>query len=375
MHKGLPQKEIKISNLATIMEFVMDNPVTTRQIIKEKTGLSWGTVSTGVNGLIQKGYLISSVTNGKSGRGRIAGGVTVNDALIHTIGLDINRTGLSGVLVNLNKRKVATFSSSLEETSKEGVLKKIYSLLDKIMAFASKNNFLVVAIGLSVQGRVDGSSGISNYFPGCSDGEWKDVPLAMLVERRYGKKTILEHDPNCLLFGETRKRKNLRNVMLIRIDNGIGMAIMQDGIILSGGDRLEIGHVIVEPDGFPCVCGKKGCLESYASIRGLSRQANKPMDEIFAHAKEYAPLFEKMASTLAVSLYNAIVLFHPSDIIFAGQMMAHKDLFYDVMIEKMNHMAGEDLTKELAFSTLDEVNGAFGASLLAMKKALSALAD
>lgn len=124
--------------------------------------------------------------------------------------------------------------------------------------------------------------GVGLAIPGIAKGEGfltpnvrTDWPLLIdSLARALGKDGIaVINDANAAALGELWRGagENLRSVLLMTIGSGIGAGLVVDGNVVSGGHGAagEIGHMTVVPDGRLCKCGRKGCLERYASARGL----------------------------------------------------------------------------------------------------------
>lgn len=119
-----------------------------------------------------------------------------------------------------------------------------------------------------------------NYFKGTIEFapnlKWKGVvPLAKLFEERLGQRTVLTNDANAAALGEMvfGGAKGMKDFIFITLGTGLGSGIVVNGELVYGHDSFagEIGHVIMFPDGRPCGCGRKGCLETYCSATGIKR--------------------------------------------------------------------------------------------------------
>ncbi|SLM94931.1 Xylose-responsive transcription regulator, ROK family [Brachybacterium nesterenkovii] len=135
----------------------------------------------------------------------------------------------------------------------------------------------VVGLTVSVPGRIgrDGRTVVSAPNLG-----WTDVPLADLLgahERLAALSPVLANDSDLAARFEAISRPG-ESFVLIHGETGIGGAIVVDGRILRGetGWAGEIGHINIVPDGAPCGCGRRGCLEAYAGFHTLRRALDLP---------------------------------------------------------------------------------------------------
>jgi glucokinase len=127
------------------------------------------------------------------------------------------------------------------------------------------------AIGVAVPGPLDVHSGIVMAAPHVA--AWRGYPLKRKLENLIGRSIVLENDANAWALGEFWRgaARGRRDVVLLTLGTGVGGGIIVDGKLVHGRSGMagELGHVTVEPEGPPCDCGTRGCLEAYASASGL----------------------------------------------------------------------------------------------------------
>ena len=124
-----------------------------------------------------------------------------------------------------------------------------------------------------------------NYFSGCIEFApnlpWKGkIPLAQLIsDKTYGIPVTLTNDANAAAIGEMTygAARGMKDFIEITLGTGVGSGIVIGGNLVYGHDGFagELGHVIMRRGGRVCGCGRKGCLESYASATGLARTARE----------------------------------------------------------------------------------------------------
>jgi glucokinase len=111
-------------------------------------------------------------------------------------------------------------------------------------------------------------------------GAWRDFPLRSRLETSTGVPTFVDNDAKALALGEgwVGVAAGERNFLAMVVSTGVGGGIVLDGRLLDGaaGNAGHIGHVIVEPDGRPCGCGARGCLEAEASGRSIAAATGRP---------------------------------------------------------------------------------------------------
>lgn len=123
-----------------------------------------------------------------------------------------------------------------------------------------------------------------NYYTGtiekATNLKWKGVlPLAKMFKDELGIPCILTNDANAAAVGEMiyGNAKGMKNFIVITLGTGLGSGFVCNGHLLNGhhGIAGEVGHTSVNPAGRYCNCGKRGCLETYASATGIKRTVYK----------------------------------------------------------------------------------------------------
>lgn len=108
------------------------------------------------------------------------------------------------------------------------------------------------------------------------------TPLAAELSRRLGFPVRAENDANCAALAESRfgAAAGCRNVVLVTLGTGVGGGVIVGGEILSGAhcSAGELGHMTLAMDGERCTCGRRGCLEAYASATALVRDTRRAME-------------------------------------------------------------------------------------------------
>lgn len=103
---------------------------------------------------------------------------------------------------------------------------------------------------------------------------WKDVPLAKTLAARLDMPVFAENDCNAGTFGEyvLAPKKRTGTLVGLFMGTGLGGGLVMDGRLITGDNLMaaEMGHMTVQVDGRPCGCGKRGCLEAYASKTGMA---------------------------------------------------------------------------------------------------------
>lgn len=350
MKKYIGQEEMSNTNCACVLDLIRHHGEISRKEISEITRLSWGGMTKIVNKLFQNGYIIEEKSEKQAGCGRIPNVIQINRQKNFVIGLDVNRMGFHAYVMNLAGEVLKEYTEEGAFDNKSDLLRTILSFLQNIVR--EYEVFRILAIGIAMQGIVDEQRGISVRFPRCAD--WEHVPVRDILEEAFGIPVFIEHDPNCILYSVLRE-DDPGNTLLMRIDSSVGMAVSIGGRILKGKGLLEIAHQIVVPEGKPCRCGQRGCLEAYVG-------------PCFAGKAFHQEAVGEMINPLAVTMRNITHLFNAKKIVLTGDLMKHRSAFEEALLDAFYRY--EDREK-IAVCFIDETNRAvYGAALTAVVGAI-----
>ena len=132
-------------------------------------------------------------------------------------------------------------------------------------------------LALGAAGRIKPDQGLVASSPNLPG--WEDVPLAGDLHEALALEVRLENDANLYALGEwlAGAGQGLNNLILLTLGTGVGGGLILDGRLWNGafGTAAEAGHIVVEPEGRPCPCGSRGCLEMIASATAMARTARE----------------------------------------------------------------------------------------------------
>lgn len=124
-----------------------------------------------------------------------------------------------------------------------------------------------LAIGVSFGGPVNFNNGLvllSDHVPG-----WENTPLQSILEEAFSAPTRVDNDANAAALGEWRfgRGRGFDSLFFVTVSTGVGGGWVLNGRSWRGHEGVagEIGHVVAEPNGPPCLCGKQGCVERLTS--------------------------------------------------------------------------------------------------------------
>ena len=192
-------------------------------------------------------------------------------------GLDLGGTKVLGLVVDASGGEPLVVRKVPTPTGEEAVVDALAALAAELIAEVGADQ--VRAVGLGAPGLVD-RSGTLRYGPNVAG--LVDVSLADLLHARLGIPAVVDNDATCAAWGEHERgaAQGANHSITVTLGTGIGAGITVKGELLRGahGFAGEPGHMVVDPDGIRCPCGRRGCWERYASGSALGRLAREAVE-------------------------------------------------------------------------------------------------
>jgi len=356
-------------NLRRVLEAIMSGDGMTRQDLVETTGFSPAGISKLVGILIDK-ELVQEHNLVSRRRGRRAISLRINENCMYSLGVRFARNYVKVGIFNVMGRLLSSNYRSIEEQDLETTIETITDQIDdQMQAMDDEMRAKLMGIGISAPGPLFGTDGrialISNA-PG-----WRNVALAECIQERFGKPTFMEHDANVSALAEYwyGQGRNVRRLVYVVADRGVGAGFMLDGAIYGGMNNIagEIGHTTIQFNGPKCDCGNYGCLEMYCSSLAFLRKAKwiakeeRPAgwpgphrlttDQVFELAVDGEPvakhLVEESGRFLGIGVVNLINAFNP-DMIVLGDEMARAG---ELLLQSVHSVVRERVIPEIAEET------------------------
>lgn len=229
------------------------------------------------------------------------------------------------------------------------IIEHIAAKLDEIIAEKSYGILDCMGVGIGLPGPVD-----RGMILGCVNLGWGIFSIVEEFSKAFHNVPVYAgNDANIAALGEhvAGAGKGMKNMMMVTLGTGVGGGIIIDGRILEGanGGAGEIGHIPVNPqEQDTCGCGKKGCLEQYASATGIVRIAEKLRKEngntalptgctakqVFDYAKEGDELamqaVEELGRYLGLALASCACVLNPEGIVIGGGVSRAGKILLDV---------------------------------------------
>lgn len=190
------------------------------------------------------------------------------------IGIDVGGTNLVASKINDEGKILSKISVPVNRAaSAEELCADIVSL-----ARSASQNDLIEAVGIGFPGLVDNKTGVVIQTPNMP---FHNTAFRELFQKEWNVPLYMGNDANCAAIGEywAGAAKGCDIAVMITLGTGIGGGLMLNGKLFTGfaNGGMEVGHMVIDPDGPTCGCGRKGCFEQYASATALIRSAKEAM--------------------------------------------------------------------------------------------------
>ena len=269
---------IKEMNIALVINTIRECQPISRVEIAEKTGLGRSTVTGIINVLLREG-LVSESGSAESAAGRRPVLLTFNAAARYAVGVKLAPKSATVALVDLTARVLDTEEIPVApHRGPEVVIRAIKEALETVLARRHAAYDKLLGVGVVMPGAVNPDTGValSSYFLG-----WANMPVRDLLQQELNLPVYVDNDANAMALAETLygAGRGAEDVLAMTVGVGIGAGVIIGGQIHRGAyfSAGELGHVCVQPDGPPCVCGRRGCLEAVAADAAVVRRAREEL--------------------------------------------------------------------------------------------------
>ena len=309
------------------------------------------------------------------------------------VGIDLGGTFIKGGIVDdlgnvICSDKLPTGSEGGQDVVATNIAALVNTLIEK--AGLCKDD--LVGIGMGVPGMIDSERGVvilSNNL------NWYNFNIAEAVSGRTGLKVKIANDANVATLAEVKfgAAKNRRNVIMLTLGTGVGGGIVANGQLIEGNHSVgaELGHAVIVRGGEQCTCGRRGCLEAYASATALIRDTKRAMQahpdskmwqigsldavsgktafdykDTDVYAKE---VVDNYIGSLATGITNFGNIFRPEVVLLGGGVCAQGD----VLIKPLQQLVNEEIFArdagpevKVLIAELENTAGTLGAASLLM---------
>ncbi len=311
------------------------------------------------------------------------------------LGLDIGGTKLAAGVVTVAGEVLSwlTAPTRVDEGPTAVIARQVALGRDAVLAAGVSWNE-VAFVGIGCGGPLDPETGVIQSPPNLAG--WNDVPLADIVASELGRPTVVENDATAAALAEWQlgagRSRAVRHMVYLTISTGIGGGLVLDGRLYRGaaGNAGELGHLTVDRLGRACGCGRRGCLEAYASGTNIAVRAREALAagrpsslaalptvtarDVAEAADAGDPLAgEVWAETTAIlgsAMANILDVFNPELIVLGGGVTrAGEQLLRPVREQGLAMAMGPAArTGDIVLAELGEELGVIGAAAIAFER-------
>lgn len=197
----------------------------------------------------------------------------------YRIGIDIGGTSLKYGIVDENG--VVICKNAYPVNHSIGQEEQIEELGYKVLTFIADNKIDIkdiLGVGIGCPGAINSIKGSCDYS---GNLKWYNLPICDILSDIIKKPVKISNDANVAVLGEAHYGigKGYQNIVMLTLGTGVGGGLILNGELYEGneGKGAELGHAVIRLNGRRCSCGRKGCLEAYASVTGLLHDTKKMM--------------------------------------------------------------------------------------------------
>ncbi len=275
--------DLRRSNLGLVLRCLRDHGPRSRAALASELGMTRSTVSTLVTELADRG-LVSDGKLLQHNVGRPSTAVELDGRTVCGIGAEINVNHVATMALDLRgevveERKLALDARSMDS---DGVLEHLLDLVGETVARLEGREASIVGLTVGVAGLYDRTRDVLTHGPNLG---WYDVPVASIIRRGLDATypVSVDNEANLAAAAEaTPGNPDRQDILVLHGEIGVGGGIIADGRLLRGGHGYagEFGHMVVEPQGRQCGCGRRGCWETVTGLSALLERVADPDDPV-----------------------------------------------------------------------------------------------
>ncbi|MES2934330.1 MAG: ROK family transcriptional regulator [Pseudomonadota bacterium] len=343
--KGTPGTARSL-NRRMILNCLRQTGPMSRVEIVSATGLSPAAVTL-VTAELMADDLLEEGTSTITSAGRRPIPLTIKYGARLAIGIKIMERHMVGVLTDLSTRVLVQSTVELDSLTPASVVDAVMQLIERL-APAKTDRDRIAGIGVGLPGLIDAETGVC---VAAHRLDWRNVPIASMLAQRVDMPVWIDNDVNAYaiaqyLFGHGQQASTLA---VVTVGRGIGAGIVINGRLHGGahGAAGEIGHMLAQDDGRLCECGRRGCLEAYASEPSMlgiwgeldPAAAGRSIESLLGNARAgdatCRSVIHNAGRQLGLRVADLINLVDPDVLVIGGEGVRFGTLMFDPMREAL----------------------------------------
>ncbi len=372
---------LRDTNVSLIIELVRQAESISRAELARQSQLSAPTVSAIIDQLLKRGIVVETTTAPSSG-GRPPVLLKLEPKAGYVIGIKLRGDGLTTVVCDLDA-EIVTSSELLTPLVGEpmAAIEAIERETRKVLRTSKVVPSKVLGVGVGLSGVIETGTGVCKFSHLL---QWNDVEIAGPLRDRLGLPVWVENDVNTLAVAEKWAGDALvaSDFLTLTVGRGIGLGIVVNRSLYRGahGASGEFGHMIVEPGGPRCECGRFGCLEALVGEGAIRRRVSErkghdvSRDELRLLVEmqdtETVGVVESAGRKLGMAVANVVTLLNPELLIICGEGTALGAVFLDPIVAAVHDQTFADLGNDVdvKIQTWGDEAWAVGAATLVLRE-------
>ncbi len=297
----------------------------------------------------------------------------INSALPYRIGLDVGGTKIEGIVLDGLGREVVRLRCPTPIAY--GYAAVVERISEHYRELVARIGGAAHTLGVGTPGSLSPSTGL---LRNCNATALNGRPLQKDLENRVGRAFSIVNDANCFALAEARlgAATQCRDVLGLVLGTGVGAGLVLGGqlVVRRNGIAGEWGHMVLDPSGPPCYCGRRGCVERYLSGPALAREyadRTKQLvdaEEVVSRARAGEPaaaaVLDRFLDHFSHAVANVVAVVDPQVIVIGGGL-ASIDEIYTQGVERLGRLAFSDrFETPLLRNTMGNTAGVFGAAMI-----------
>lgn len=383
---------LKEFNRALFLDILRQKGFVSKAELAKITGLSPTASGTIVQSLLEDEY-IEDTGIGESSGGRKPVMYSLKKRTYFSVGIDVDVKSANIIIMDITGEQLLYKTIDLSHgITPQLACELLWKETEKLIEALNIPEKRLLGVGISVPGIIDTITSDIIMAPNLG---WQNVNLIKKFEKLANVPVYIENEAMASAHCEhwIGSCQNINNFICINIKSGIGAGIFADGRLYkgNGGSAGEIGHVVIDETGPQCGCGKRGCLETLASTKGIINKANilleccqKDLDvadtnyysidcyieKADAGNDRIRLIFDKSAEYLGIAIADIINTLNPTTVVLGKEFTKYSHLCMDTIKKVVGEKALRYPASQVSIiaSEFGDKSSTIGAAILPIMK-------
>lgn len=305
--------------------------------LAKRVGLSRTTLSEITANLLQRGAIIVADTDAatRAGSGRPAERLALDPASGQFLGVDFGHRRVHVAVADASHDVIASgVERYADDTPWVDRLAIAFDLIDRLSRETGVHYGALQAVGIGVPGPYTGARGGANGNGVTWKKQLAPDGVDIAFAERFGAPVFVDNNTRLAALAEAiTERDTVDNLIYLRLSDGVGGGLVVSGRLVTGSQGFagELGHVTADPAGAPCRCGKRGCLETIASVSAILRACRdagadvETLDDLAIAVEKGDPavdvVLREIGSTIGRVLGAAAMTLNPREVVIGGEIV------------------------------------------------------